>query len=764
MITTLRQALSRAASALAGALVAAILTGLLSGLRGAPSGAVWALGWRLAGLLVVVAAVVGPGLALFMAWVTPSRREALSAAVLRHPRAVGATALFVPPATVLWMGLGSLAGRHFLTAYHHVGLASFAQSAALVTLTLVVVATTGLLIAVTRRFFPAEPRRARFALGVPLGVGLVLAAAMVAHGVYWGDVDGHSPLKALFLGGFGVLKKPELDLTPVAQLAGVVLGGLCLALLFLRRAGVILLLSLALSAGLLWADATAFERHDAAATIDARPSLARVVLRALRRRTDRDHDGFAARFGGGDCNDADPAINPDAIDVPENGRDEDCSGSDAQRSRRAPAAPPAPRPIADAGATVDAAAPPSTAPADAATAPVDAASAAPAAGPLNLVLITVDTLRYDLHYAGNPNPISPNLDRLAAASVVFDRGYAISSYTGRAIAPMMTGRYPTECARDSEHFTRYLPANVMLAERLREAGYRTFGAASHFYFERSFGLTQGIEDWDTSARPHGEGQETSAADARVADRAIAMMQDPARTQGRFLMWVHFFDPHKQYVDHPDLPLFGRNERARYDREVMSTDREIGRLLAALDALPNGVAGRTVVVVTADHGEAFNEHGMSWHGVELWEELVRVPWIMRVPGLAPRRITTPRSQVDLAPTLVELLGLQGPAQDAPDAFSGVSLAGELRGAEATPRPVYIELPEGPFNSLRRSVIDGGWKLTERGARRFELYNLGDDPGERTNLAATQPEALARMRQVMDQVRAGLHLVAAPPVNH
>ena len=722
--------LARVFAALAGGVFAGLATGALFALRA--STARGDLAWRLAALLSVPGLALGCCLAAALAPLTDARSQRVRAWLLARRRPLGAALLVGPAACAVWVGLASLAGRHFMTAYHHVGLATFAQSVALLVLTLAVAAAAALVARGVAARISDDASLTRAVL-VPGAVGLGLAAAVVGHGAYHGDIHGHGALRALFMGAYGVLKKPELDLAPVAMLASI--GALTLALGAALRRVWFVALPLALCAmGLLLVKASKeFGDAPVAADIDARPGLPRTVLRALRRRSDHDRDGFAATFGGGDCDDHNPRRNPGAADVAGNGVDEDCSGADARRVviETPPPRTDVPRPTLAASRD------------------------------LNLLFITVDTMRADLHYAGYAHPMSPSLDALAAESVVFDRAYAISSYTGRAIGPMMTGRYPTECPRDGEHFTRYTAANVFLAERLKAAGFTTFGAASHFYFEPRFGLSQGVDAWDLSAKPEGDGQETTSADAAVADRVIAQLRRPENTAGRFFAWAHFFDPHKQYVDHPDLPVFARGERGRYDREVMNSDRQIGRILAALRALPGGVAERTVVVVTSDHGEAFGEHGMSYHGVELWEELVRVPWVMRVPGVAPRHITAARSQIDLAPTLLEVLRLPAPAADAPDAFSGRSLVPEMLGEAAPERPVYIELPEGPYNSLRRALVFEGAKLLERGARRFMLYDLAADAAERTDLAATNATRLGRMRAVMEQVRGGLRVVEAPP---
>jgi arylsulfatase A-like enzyme len=720
---------SRVCAALSAGLLAAMLTGALFAAR-APAMR-GALAWRLAALLSVPGLFVGVGLAALALFASTERVARVNQWLLSEARAVGSLLVVLPPACAVWVGLAALAGRHFMTSYHHVGLATFAQSVALLALTLASSATAFVAARALGRRLPSQPTSLARAVALPAAVGLALAAAIVGHGVFHGDEQGRGRALALFMGAYGVLKKPELDLAPVAMLAAMGALGTLLAVA-LRRVGLVALpVALVAAALLLGRASREFADSPVASEIDARPGLPRVVLRALRKRNDRDRDGFAGAYGGGDCDDRDARRNPGAADVAGNGVDEDCSGADARRVVLTHAQPAAAQP-------------------------------APARTPegMNLLLITVDTMRWDLHFAGYAHPITPRLDALAAESVVFERGYAISSYTGRAIGPMMTGRYPTECARDGEHFTRYTPPNVFLAERLKDSGFRTFGAASHFYFERRFGLAQGVDAWDLTAKPEGDGQETTSADAAVADRAIAQLQQPENAAGRFFQWVHFFDPHKQYVEHRDLPLFARGERGRYDREVMNTDRQICRVLDALRALPGDVARRTVVVVTADHGEAFNEHGMSYHGVEVWDELVRVPWVMHVPGVAARRVTTPRGQIDLAPTLLELLRVAPPAAGAPDAFSGQSLMGDLT-AEQPERPIYVELPEGPYNSLRRALVFEGYKLLERGSGRFMLFNLATDAGERNDLAAVDRERLARMRAVMEEVRGGLHVVAAPP---
>jgi len=721
------RALRRSLAAVAASVLAPLLVGAVSGRAHAPfdpRGAAlreaalllpFALPLALV-LLPLAVAASAPRLASVLAAFT---RDAL------RTRATAATLLLGPAAFVSWIALLTHANRFFLTAFHHVGLAALAQATALALATVAYAFAFLALRTLVAVVLPSREARHFAAWAV---LGLIAALALVAVGTESGTLDGRGG----FLGVFGVLRRPALELSPVYTGTALVLASLALTAVLSRSAvlGFALLL-LGSSAAAFSLRETVYHFGDApsAATLETRPGLARTVLRTARRLTDRDHDGASAYLGGGDCNDHDSRVFPDARDLPGNRLDEDCSGADTPL-------PPPPAPVA-----------PTVAPPRLGGLPSD----------LSLLLITVDALRSDLHYAGNPRPVSPSLDRLAEQSVVFDRAYSLSSYTGASIGPTMIGRYPTECARDSQHFLSYGSSNVLLAERLRDAGFATFGGASHFYFIPHFGLSQGIVTWDMSARPSTADQETTSADDAVCDRAVALLRTHATDTERFFEWVHFFDPHSQYVSHAEFASFGDDERARYDAEVAWTDRQIGRLLDALATMP--FADRTAVMVTADHGEAFGEHHMALHGFELWEELVHVPWIVRVPGVAPRHVPTPRSHIDLAPTVLDLLRVPAPARDSDQALSGESLVPDLLGEPSPPRPVYFELPEGPNHDPRRGIVDQGWKLVQFSPWRFALYDLEHDPGERHDLARTNLPEFARMRALLGTVRGGMRVVPA-----
>lgn len=403
-------------------------------------------------------------------------------------------------------------------------------------------------------------------------------------------------------------------------------------------------------------------------------------------------------------------------------------------------------------------------------------------GPFNVILITVDTLRADIGFMGYPRPVSTNIDALAQRGVVFEHAYSMASFTPKCLGPLLIGRYVSETVHDYEHYTNFPPANVFLAERVTAAGGKTFGIASHRYFGMKKGFEQGFDIFDTSAiPPNSTDNESTPTSEKVTDIAIGLLSPatksaaeiPSRTRSpvtvvregpsknRFFAWIHYLDPHLPYVGHPGAPNFAalkdgiRAERAAYDGEVWFTDQHIGRLLNHITAQP--WANETVIIFTADHGEAFGEHGHWGHGRELWEPLIHVPLILYIPGTPARRVPVKRSHIDIVPTIMELMGI------APDAtLHGKSLVADTRNpiASLEERDLYFDMPEGPFNDLRRAIITGpspGTKLIDLGAgNRYELYDLKADPNETKNLSGDTAKlndakaALSRLRATMKEL--------------
>lgn len=396
-----------------------------------------------------------------------------------------------------------------------------------------------------------------------------------------------------------------------------------------------------------------------------------------------------------------------------------------------PPPPPAETTAPSASVTTDASA-------DAAPEP-KAASAAPS-HPWNVVVISVDSLRADMPWAGYPRPIAPRLTALHAKSVSYARAYSTSSFTSKSLPGLLTGRYPSELARTGAFFTKYLAPSDFVCTSLDAQDIPCVAAHAHAYFGKGLsGFEAGFRQWQLVPKiPFDYQTDPYVTSDKLTPLAIETLTDVAKSERPFFAWFHYMDPHDEYKTHEESPHFGKRPRDLYDEEVFFTDLWIGKLLDFIETQPWG--SRTAIVVTADHGEAFGEHGMTRHAHELWEELVRVPLFFYVPGNAPRVIDTPRGHVDLAPTFLELLG----ANPIPS-LQGTSLVSELRGGDTPTRDVIADLPEDQYNERRRALIHERTKLISFGKDvRFSLYDLEADPKEAEDLYRKRPELASEMR--------------------
>jgi arylsulfatase A-like enzyme len=446
----------------------------------------------------------------------------------------------------------------------------------------------------------------------------------------------------------------------------------------------------------------------------------RFLLGVARRATDGDGDGFSARFGGGDCDDTRGDVYPGAADAPGNGVDENCEGGDAKASTGATAAD-------DAGKSADAIAP-----------------VAPRADGFkgNLLVITIDALRGDrLGVAGYGRPsgksLTPTLDALARKGAYFKRAWAQAPNTPKSFPVILTGRYPSDIAWDKPgtNYPNLLPTNHTFYETLAAAGWKPIGIFSHFYFTPDRGISRGFAEWSNEGAGTIAESNKDIASPRIVPKVIERLRQAAARKEHFALWTHLFEPHSSYMTHKEFPtslsgVSGLMEK--YDYEIAFCDMWLKKLIDAVNEL--GLADNTAIVIHADHGEAWGEHKVYFHGQDLFDEQLRVPLIIVVPGQKPQVIDEPVMLVDVAPTVLDLVGAPIPAS-----MRGRSLmpriAGGKAAAPAAPRPLFGELlPATAWPHHATMMIDGNHKLIHRiSDRRWELYDLASDPGEKKNLA-------------------------------
>jgi arylsulfatase A-like enzyme/predicted Zn-dependent protease len=410
-----------------------------------------------------------------------------------------------------------------------------------------------------------------------------------------------------------------------------------------------------------------------------------------------------------------------------------------------------------------AASPALTAAATAAPAP-----AAPTPTDLSLLLVTLDTTRADRIGAfarpgGGSPPATPRLDALAARGTIFTNAVAVTPLTLPAHTTIFTGLLPAaHGVRDNGGF-RVAPERVTLAEVLAERGFSTGGFVSSFVLDRRWGIAQGFaryfDEFDVTKSDASSLEIERRGDETV--RAALDWLESARGGRRFFAWVHLFDPHAPYAA-PE-PFGSKYASRPYDGEIAWTDALVGQLVDGLERL--GLSGRTLVAVVGDHGESLGEHGETGHGFFIYQPSIHVPLLIAGPqGLLAegRRVDAVVQQVDLAPTLLDLLGVPARLEPGP----GRSLRPLLEaGADVAAPPGYSETfyPRLRYGWAElRSVRTPRWHFIE--APRPELFDLENDPGETRNLAEREPGTVAELRARLAEIDAATKPLAggAAPV--
>jgi len=388
---------------------------------------------------------------------------------------------------------------------------------------------------------------------------------------------------------------------------------------------------------------------------------------------------------------------------------------------------------------------------------------------LSVVFVVLDAAgaRYFGSY-GNQRDTTPRIDAFARDATVFERAYAQAAWTLPSVGSFMTGRYPPMRGHDLR-----VVETETLARVLQREGLRTGAFTENPYVTRTFGLATGFDEFREyfphEALVQAAGRYLRRDSQHTVDGALAWVREQ---QGRrFFLYVHLLAPHAPYQ--PPPPFGGRfdaayagtvhglpetltkiNEgtlaitdrdlehlRLQYQENLAYADHQAGRLLDGLDAL--GVLDHALVIVAADHGEAFREHGALMHNTTVYEEMVHVPLVLRVPGRdAPARFGGVVELRAIFPTLCEALALAScPRELAPSLLPRLREGGERSGLART----WSRGPSGAFAAL----VLPRHKLIVR-AESFEplaLYDLANDPGETKDLAAAQPELVREARSTL-----------------
>lgn len=451
--------------------------------------------------------------------------------------------------------------------------------------------------------------------------------------------------------------------------------------------------------------------------ITSSPPL-RSLIDLVRRANDFDGDGFGSLLGENDCGPFDKGRYPGARDIPDNQIDENCDGRDFSLANL---------PVYKKGERMEV--PPAF------------------AGDWNILLLTIDTVRYDHTgfggYRKGPKArnTTPNLDKLVERSVSFAFANAPSAGTMASIPAILTSKFFHSGIALDENVKhrmppRLKPQNVLISEILKRDNYQTGAILTHEYFN-DWGMEQGFDSYDNEIGKDPDPYRVSSH--LVTDRAIAWISRNATK--KWFLWAHYIDPHGRYVAHPGDTSFGTSEEDLYDGELAYTDKHVGRLLDELARMPGG--DKTIIVITSDHGDAFNEHGFINHGQALYRELLHVPLIVYVPNIVPRVVDGPVTPLDIVPTVADLAGI-----DVKDlSFEGESLVPQLfYGRDASDRVVFSETN---WPKPLRAVVTADYKAVYNLENNlYEFYDLREDPWEKKNIANSKKDELAKVKPLLE----------------
>jgi len=379
----------------------------------------------------------------------------------------------------------------------------------------------------------------------------------------------------------------------------------------------------------------------------------------------------------------------------------------------------------------------------------------------NVVFIIVDTLSTeDLGAYGNTNSPSPIIDKLAREGVLFKKAYSTSSWTKPSIASLFTGLMPSVHGVTSiddilkeEEFT--------LADAFKSKGFKTAAFVSHTLISPQMGYAQGFDVYDTI--PFKGNVHDVISSAKVTDMANDWLKKNHKDP--FFLFLHYFDPHNNYHHHKKfdrtsnykgslkssadirelrklIPTMTKEDQAflkgLYQEEIAFTDSQIGRFLENIENF--GLSKDTLIVLTADHGEEFLEHGEIGHSRTLYNELIHIPFILKLPSkFKPSIVNDPISSMDIFPTLLSFLKIP-----IDSAVKAASLALTLtHGMPIKKQDIVseVDFKSSHIKAYKISVIRDNLKaILDKPSNTFELYDLEKDPQELDNIALKNPELL------------------------